>query len=96
MRRRAARRRRSRPTIDALNWFYPQPIDEMAPATIPDQIARWCFNSADGGLYLATKATEMVVRACGTGVRLWEWSTTEPNPRLVVGDRATVITDQYT
>jgi hypothetical protein len=82
--------------LHALNWFFPQPIDEMAPATIPDDIARWCFNSADGGLYLATKATEMVVRACSTGLRLWSWATTEPNPRLVVGDRATVITDQYT
>jgi hypothetical protein len=81
--------------VDAMAWLDAQPVDEMAPATIPDDIARWCYNSSDGGLYLATKATEMVVRACSTGLRIWSWSTTEPNPRLVVGDRVTVITDQY-
>jgi hypothetical protein len=82
--------------VDAMAWLDAQPVDDMAPATIPDAIARWCFNSADGGLYLATKATEMVVRACSTGLRIWPWATTESNPRLVVGDRVTVITDQYT
>jgi hypothetical protein len=82
--------------VDAMAWLDAQPVDDMAPASIPDAIARWCFNSADGGLYLATKATEMVVRACSTGLRIWPWATTESNPRLVVGDRVTVITDQYT
>jgi hypothetical protein len=82
--------------VDAIDWLDVQPVDGMAPASIPDSIARWCFNSADAGLYLATKATEMVVRAASTGLRLWPWATTEPNPRLVVGDRVTVITDQYT
>lgn len=82
--------------VDAMDWLDAQPVDEMAPTTLPDGIQRWCFNSADGGLYLATKAIEMVVRACSTGLRIWPWSTTESNPRLVVGDRVTVITDQYT
>jgi hypothetical protein len=82
--------------LDAMAWLDAQPVDEMAPATIPDAIARWCMNSADGGLYIATKATEMVVRTASTGLRTWSWSTTESNPRLVVGDRVTVITDQYT
>jgi hypothetical protein len=82
--------------VDAKDWLDTQPVDDMAPASIPDDIARWCFNSADGGLYLASKITEMVVRACSTGVRIWPWSSTEMLPRLVVGDRVTVITDQYT
>jgi hypothetical protein len=82
--------------VDAKDWLDTQPVDDMAPASVPDDIARWCFNSADGGLYLASKITEMVVRACSTGVRLWPWSSTETLPRLVVGDRVTVITDQYT
>ena len=59
-------------------------------------IARWCFNSADGGLYLASKLTEMVVRAASTGLRVWSWGSTEMLPKLVVGDRVAVITDQYT
>jgi hypothetical protein len=82
--------------VYAKDWLDTQPVDDMAPASVPDDIARWCFNSADGGLYLASKITEMVVRACSTGVRLWPWSSTETLPRLVVGDRVTVITDQYT
>jgi hypothetical protein len=82
--------------VDAKDWLDTQPVDDMAPASVPDDIARWCFNAADGGLYLASKITEMVVRACSTGVRLWPWSSIETLPRLVVGDRVTVITDQYT
>jgi hypothetical protein len=53
--------------VDAIDWLDAQPVDGMAPASIPDSIARWCFNSADAGLYLATKATEMVVRAAAPG-----------------------------
>jgi hypothetical protein len=81
---------------DAMAWLKAQPVDEMATSAIPKAIARWCFNSTDAGLYLATQLIGQVVRAASTGLRNWSWSSTESQPRLVVGDRVTVITDQYT
>jgi hypothetical protein len=81
---------------DAMAWLKAQPVDEMATSALPKEIARWCFNSADGGLFLATQLISQVVRAASTGLRTWSWTSTESQPRLVFGDRVTVITDQYT
>lgn len=82
--------------VDALAWLDDQPFDELATAAIPSEIARWCFNSTDAGEYLAGQLTQQVVRAASTGLRVWPWIATEPRPELVIGDRVTVITDQYT
>lgn len=81
---------------DAMAYLDAQPIDDVAASEVPDEIARWCFNSADGGLYLASKVTEMVVRAASTGLRVWSWGSIYARPRLVIGDRVAVVTDQYT
>jgi hypothetical protein len=81
---------------DALAWLDDQSVDDLAPATIPDEIARWCYNSVDGGLYLATQLVQQIVRATSTGQRVWSWTATKSQPRLVIGDRVAVITDQYT
>lgn len=82
--------------VDAIAYLDAQPIDEFAVAAIPSEIARWCFNSTDGGAYLAGMLTQQVVRAGSTGLRVWSWTATEARPELVVGDRVAVMTDRYT
>jgi hypothetical protein len=81
---------------DAMAWLGAQPVDDMATKEVPKEIARWLFNTADAGLYLANQLIGQVVRAASSGLRVWSWSAIESQPRLVVGDRVTVITDQYT
>lgn len=81
---------------DAIAWLEVQPVDDLATAAIDSKIARWCYNSVDAGLYLASMLSQQVVRAGSTGLRVWTWNATEQQPQLVVGDRVTVITDQYT
>lgn len=82
--------------VDALAWLDDQSVDDLAPAAVPAEIARWCFNSTDNGEYLAAMLTQQVVRAASTGLRVWSWNTTEARPQLVVGDRVAMVTDQYT
>lgn len=82
--------------VDAIAWSDFQPFDELAPAKIPDEISRWCYNSADGGSYLASLLAQQVVRAGSTGLRVWSWTATERHPQIVIGDRVVVITDAYT
>jgi hypothetical protein len=81
---------------DAVAWLATQDVEGLGTATIPDEIARWCFNSADQGLLLATMLTSQVARAASTGLRQWSWQTTDAHPELCVGDVVTIITDQYT
>jgi hypothetical protein len=81
---------------DAVAWFTQQDLEEIGNSEIPDEIARWCYNTADQGLYLASKLCEQVVRPFSTGLRQWSWTTVDMHPELVVGDRGGVLTDQYT
>lgn len=80
---------------DALAWFTQQDLEEIGNSSIPDEIARWCYNTHDGGLYLASVLTRQVVRAFSTGLRQWSWTTVDMHPELIVGDRVVVMTDQY-
>lgn len=82
--------------VDALAFLSEQDLHDLVQTTIPDEIAAWCFNSADGGLLLASLLCQQVVLVASTGLRVWAWGSTEQRPELVVGDRVTVITDQYT
>lgn len=66
-----------------------------APA-IPDDIARWCYNTADQGRFLAEQLLSQVVNATSTGLRVWLWTSVAARPELTVGDSVVVITDQYT
>lgn len=81
---------------DALAWHAEQAVDDLAVAAVPKEIARWCYNAADQGEYLASRLTEQVVRVASTGLRVWQWAATDAYPHLVVGDLVTMITDQYT
>lgn len=81
---------------DAINWLTLSPTDNRGRTQIPDEIARWCYNSADAGLLLATEAAHQVVAYCATGMRPWQWNTRDAWPQHHAGDVVTVITDQYT
>lgn len=81
---------------DAVAWLTTQDVDGLGATQVPDNIARWCYNSSDQGLYLATLLCRQVVFACSTGLRVWGWRTVEAKPELCVGDIVTVITDRYT
>jgi hypothetical protein len=81
---------------DALAALETQDVEGLGTDVVPAEIARWCFNSADGGFFLATQLASQVVLATSTGVRLWPWNAIEPHPELTVGDTVVVVTDQYT
>lgn len=81
---------------DAVAWFTQQEIEEIGNSSIPDEIARWCYNTYDGGQYLAYKLCEQVVRFFSTGLRLWSGAVVDMHPELIAADRVVVITDQYT
>jgi hypothetical protein len=80
---------------DAVDWFTQQDLEELGNSQIPDEIARWCFNTFDGGLYLASTLCRQVVKAASTGLRVWSWTTVDQHPELIVGDRVVLVTDQY-
>lgn len=80
---------------DAAAWFTQQDLEEIGNSSIPDEIARWCYNSYDGGQYLANKLCEQVVRVFSTGLRQWSLTLKDMHPELIVGDRIVVMTDQY-
>jgi hypothetical protein len=82
--------------VDALAALGTQDVEGLGTATIPDEIAAWCFNSADGGLLLMSMLTQQVVYATSTGVRLWPFASAEARPELTVGDTVIVVTDRYT
>lgn len=81
---------------DAVAWFTQQDLEEIGNSAIPDDVAAWCYNTYDGGQYLASKLCEQVVRIGSTGLRLWSLTVVDAHPDLVVGDRVVVMTDQYT
>lgn len=82
--------------VDALDVLGLQDVEGIGTASIPDNIARWCYNAADGGYLLALMLINQVLHATSTGVRAWPWSTVDAHPDLTVGDTVVVITDQYT
>jgi hypothetical protein len=79
--------------VDAVHAYEASEGD--APA-IPDEIARWCYNTTDEGRFLAEQLVNQVVTATSTGIRLWSWTSITAHPKLTVGDGVVVITDQYT
>jgi hypothetical protein len=81
---------------NAVDWLATQDVEGLGYSEIPDDIARWCYNSNDAGLYLATQLAQRVVEACSTGIREWSWGCVEPKPWLCIGDTVVIITDQYT
>lgn len=81
---------------DAIAFLSPQDVEGLGSATIPKEISRWCYNSADGGAFLADQVTKQVVRIGSTGLRVWSWSTPDQLPELHVGDSVWIVTDQYT
>jgi hypothetical protein len=81
---------------DALAELGTQDIEGLGTAVIPSEIARWCYNTADAGLFLASALAQQVVLATGTGLRAWPWTTVDAHPQLTVGDTVILITDQYT
>jgi hypothetical protein len=81
---------------DAIAALELQDVEGLGTDVVPAEISRWCFNSADGGFFLATQLASQVVLATSTGVRLWPWNAIEPHPELTVGDTVIVVTDQYT
>jgi hypothetical protein len=81
---------------DALAYLDAQSVEELGKPVVPKEISRWCYNSADGGKFLASALCEQVVRAASTGLRVWPWTANEAHPELVVGDRVVVVTDKYT
>ncbi|MDB4882887.1 MAG: hypothetical protein JWL95_1653 [Gemmatimonadetes bacterium] len=82
--------------VDAIATLGLQDVDGLGTASIPEDISRWVFNSADAGDLLALMLTKQVVTACSTGVRVWPWSTVDAHPELTVGDSVVLVTDQYT
>jgi hypothetical protein len=81
---------------DALAWLATQDVEGLGQGTIDKKIARWCYNSADAGKFLATQLAQQVVNATSTGKRLWPWHSVDAHPELAIGDVVTVVTDQYT
>jgi hypothetical protein len=81
---------------DAVAWLATQDVEGLGYSTVPDEIARWCYNSNDEGLYLATELARRVVEAGSTGLREWSWTCPEPKPWLCLGDVVVITTDQYT
>jgi hypothetical protein len=81
---------------DALAQLETQDVEGLGTSTIPDDIARWCYNSADGGRFLAQQLCAQVVFATSTGVRVWPFTLVNACPELMVGDSIVLVTDQYT
>lgn len=81
---------------DAIAYLAAQDVEGLGSAAIAKDIARWCFNSADEGLYLATQLTKQVVTVASTGLRAWPFTAVDQHPELHVGDAVTIVTDQYT
>jgi hypothetical protein len=68
----------------------------LGVSEIDQKIWRWCYNSADAGLFLATQLPKQVVRACSTGLRQWSFRAIDSHPELMIGDVVTIVTDGYT
>lgn len=81
---------------DAIAHLAAQDVEGIGTAAVPDEIARWCFNSSDQGLFLASQVTQQVVQIASTGLRVWPFNAVDQHPELHVGDAITIVTDQYT
>lgn len=81
---------------DALAALTRPEIESIGSTEVPEGVARWVYNSTDGGLTLATRLAEAVVRAASTGLRVWSWRSAAQLPHLTPGDTVVVMTDQYT
>lgn len=81
---------------DAIAYLAPQDVEGLGQATIPKEIARWCYNASDAGLFLATQLAKQVVLYSSTGLRVWSWVSVNAHPELHIGDSVWVVTDQYT
>lgn len=82
--------------VDALAEYGLQDVEGLGTDAVPDEIARWCYNSSDFGFFLASQLTRQVVTACSTGIRPWPFTAVDAHPELTVGDTVVLITDQYT
>lgn len=82
--------------VDALNYHTQQDLESLGIQDVPDEITAFLYNSADGGLFLATSIAQFLVQALSTGMRPWTWSLREMRPDLVFGDSVGLITDRYT
>lgn len=80
---------------DAVLWTGLSAADSRGRSNIPDEIARWCYNSTDTGLLLASELAHQIVQYFGTGRRIWEWSTRDAYRQHHAGDVVTIVTDQY-
>lgn len=81
---------------NALAWLTQQDLELVGANSIPDEIARWCFNSLDHGRYLAGELARQVVHAASTGLRVATWHTVAMHPELQQGDTVVLSTDIYT
>jgi hypothetical protein len=82
--------------VDALAAYETQDVEGLGFAKVPDDIARWIYNSSDAGRFLAEQVAAQVVFAGSTGLRVWSWSAVDAHPELTVGDSVVLVTDQYT
>lgn len=81
---------------DALDWLTQQDLEEVGAAEVPERIAKWCYNTYDQGLFLATQIAERPVRATSTGLRLFPFTLVDAQPDVLPGQSVVIITDQYT
>lgn len=81
---------------DAVNWLTVQDLDQVGSGTVPNEITRWLYNSADEGFYIATQCASQVMRAASTGLRVWTGNFSEAHPEIIQGDVIIVMTDAYT
>ena len=81
---------------DALLWLAQQDLEDYGTAQVPDNIARWLYNSTDAGLYLASVVATQLVKCASTGLRVFAIGMAEKQPRLAPGDVIIIATDQYT
>lgn len=81
---------------DAVAWLAEQDVAGLGQRSIPREITRWLFNTADAGFFLATQLAKQLVRVASTGLRAWSWISVDAHPELHVGDAVWIVTDQYT
>lgn len=82
--------------VDALAALKTQDVEGLGFSAVPDEIARWCYNAADAGLFLASQLAQQVLLVGSTGLRAWPWTLMEARPDLTIGDSVVLVTDQYT
>lgn len=81
---------------DAITWLTLSPTDNRGRTDIPDEIARWMYNTTDSGLFLAAELCHQIVAYFSTGMRVWEWTERNAHPENHAGDVIAVTQDRYT